>query len=242
MKCKLCPALLLSVIFLAMAAAAQDRPVVPVQANTILVSADGKFESDPDTAQINFNISAQESTAKAAYDRAAAETEQLRSLLRANGIDPKSAEISSYTMQPVYDWKTPKRRIIGYQVGSSVTLKLKDLTKVGPLMQALGEQDFAQGLTLGYLLENMDTAKNKAVADAFQKARAEAASLASVAGRSLGELSYASVDVTEPIRPIPMMAPRAMMANAAPAAAPTEEFTPRRITVTARVNALFGMK
>jgi len=37
-----------------------------------------------------------------------------------------------------------------------------------------------------------------------------------------------------------MMHPIAAMANAAPA--PTEEFTPQNVTVTAHVNALFEMK
>jgi hypothetical protein len=50
------------------------------------------------------------------------------------------------------------------------------------------------------------------------------------------------VDTFENPRPImPRMAhPMAAMANAAPA--PTEEFTPQTVTVTAHVNALFDLK
>jgi NitT/TauT family transport system substrate-binding protein len=58
--------------------------------NTVYVSADGKFESAPDTALIQFNISAQENSPRAAYDRAAQETEQVRQIMRSNGVDPKS--------------------------------------------------------------------------------------------------------------------------------------------------------
>ena len=240
MKRKLFPALLLFSFVISVVALGQDRPA-PLQPNTLQVAADGKFEADPDTALINFNISVQADTAKAAYDRAAQETEQLRSLLRSNGIDPKSAEISGYSTQPVIDWKSPKRRVIGYSVGNHVVLKLKELAKVGPLVQSLGEQDYAQSLSLGYTLDNMEAAKNKAVADAYRKAHDEAASLASVAGRSLGELVYASVDVMEPVRPMPMMmAERAT--SGAVAAPPTAEFNPQKITVSARVNAVFGMK
>jgi hypothetical protein len=59
----------------------------------------------------------------------------------------------------------------------------------------------------------------------------------------LGELSYASVDTFEQVRvvaPLPLMG-RAMGAAVA-APAPTEQFTPQQITVTAHVNALFTMK
>ncbi|MGB2606749.1 MAG: SIMPL domain-containing protein, partial [Candidatus Sulfotelmatobacter sp.] len=66
--------------------------------------------------------------------------------------------------------------------------------------------------------------------------------LARASGRTVGELSYASVDTFENQRiPVPRMA-RAMAAapNAAPA--PAEEFTPQNVTVTAHVNALFNLK
>ena len=70
-----------------------------------------------------------------------------------------------------------------------------------------------------------------------------AETLARASGRTLGELSYASVDTFEnPRLVMPHMA-RAMssMSNAAPPA-PTEEFTPQTVTVTAHVNALFNLK
>jgi hypothetical protein len=54
----------------------------------------------------------------------------------------------------------------------------------------------------------------------------------------LGELSYASVDTFENPR-IGVPRPRAM---AAAAPAPTEEFTPQGVMVTAHVNALFNLK
>ena len=65
--------------------------------------------------------------------------------------------------------------------------------------------------------------------------------LARASGRTLGELSYASVDTFENQRPMPHMA-RAMAANMNAAPAPTEEFTPQTVTVTAHVNVLFNLK
>jgi uncharacterized protein YggE len=95
---------------------------------------------------------------------------------------------------------------------------------------------------LNYTLENMDEAKNKAVEDAYRRARNSAETLARASGRSLGELSYASIDTFEPRVIAPRVArPMAAMANAA-TPAPTEEFAPQTVTVTAHVNALFGLK
>jgi uncharacterized protein YggE len=224
------------------AVAAQDHPAVSAQANTVYVGADGKFEAAPDTAQIQFNVSVQDETSQIAYQRASKNVEQVRQVLRNNGIDPKSATIGFLSVQPVYEWK-PKQRVIGYRVTTDVTLKLKDFSKVGPITQQLADANVSETQTLSYTLENIDEAKNKAVEDAYRRARNSADTLAHAAGRSVGELSYASVDTFENAHfPMPRMAhPMAAMANAAPPA-PTEEFTPQTVTVTAHVNALFTLK
>ena len=229
-------------LFSAIAAFGQEHPAVSAQANTVYVGADGKFDSAPDTAQIQFNVSVQDETSQAAFQRASKNVEQVRQVLRNNGIDPKAATIGFLSVQPVYEWK-PKQRVIGYRVTTDVTLKLKDFAKVGPITQQLADANVSETQTLNYMLENMDEAKNKAVEDAYRRARNSADTLARAAGRSVGELSYASIDTFEnPRMPMPHMA-RAMsaMANAAPPA-PTEEFTPQMVTVTAHVNALFNLK
>jgi len=220
---------------------AQDRPTVAAPANSLYVGADGKYESAPDTALFQFNISVQEESAQKAYQRASQAAEQVRQLLKSNQIEPQSAEIGFFSLQPVYDYRNPKRKLVGYQVNTSVSVKLKDFAKVGPIVSQLSDLDVTQNQTLSYILENPEAAKAHAVEDAYHKAREEALSLARASGRALGELSYASVDVQPTGMPVPMMAARAMHAEAA-VSAPTAEFTPQKITVTAHVNVLFLLK
>jgi len=76
-----------------------------VMVNTVSVGADGKFEAEPDTAVIGFTIATQEPSTQEAYDKASKAGEQVRQALKANGIDPKMAEFSSYTLQPMYDYR-----------------------------------------------------------------------------------------------------------------------------------------
>jgi hypothetical protein len=221
---------------------AQERPTVAAPANSLYVGADGKYESAPDTALFQFNISVQEESAQAAYQRASRAADQVRQLLKSNQIDPQSAEVGFFSLQPVYDYRNPKRKLVGYRVTTSVSLKLKDFAKVGPVVGQLSDLDVTENQTLSYTLENVEAAKARAVEDAYHKAREEALTLARASGRSLGELSYASVDVQQmmPV-PVPMMAARVMRAEAA-APAPTAEFTPQKITITAHINALFLLK
>jgi uncharacterized protein YggE len=230
------------VLMLGIVAAAQSPTFVPTP-NTVFVGADGKFETAPDTAVIQFNISAQADTAKEAYDQAAKQAETTRQVLRANGIDPKAAEVGFFSLNPQYDWKNPKHKVIGYQVSASVTIKLKEFSKIGPITQQLADASISDSQSLSYTLDSTESAKSKAVADAYSRAHASAQSLAAASGRTLGELSYASVDISENVRIVAPMPRRAMpMATAAAAPAPTEEFSPQNVTVTAHVNAMFELK
>jgi uncharacterized protein YggE len=114
--------------------------------------------------------------------------------------------------------------------------------KIGALTEQLANIEDAQNQTLSYTLEDVEQAKAKATEDALKKARNQAAVVATTGGRALGDLLFASVDVSQPIiipmRAQPVMA-RAMGAEAAP---PTSEFTPQTVTITAHVNAMFGLK
>ncbi len=234
--------ILSAIFFLSAGVVAQEHPAVTAQANTVYVGADGKFEAAPDTAQIQMNIAVQDDSPQSAYQRASKSVDQVRQVLRSNGLDPKVATVGFFSVQPMYEWK-PKQRVIGYRVTTDVTLKLKDFSKIGPITQQLADANVSETQTLNYILENMDDAKNHAVEDAYRRARNSAETVARASGRSLAELSYASVDTFEnPRIPMPRMARAMAAAPNAAAPAPTEDFTPQTVTVTAHVNALFNLK
>ena len=239
----LVPVALALLVFPALAAA-QATPTVTAQMNTVFVGADGRFEAAPDTALVQFNIAVQEEQSQDAYQHASKAAEQVRQILRANGLEPKSAEVGFLQIQPVYDWRA-KRKLVGYRVSTAVRLKLKDFSKISPILEQLSAMDYTEGLSLSYTLDNLDAAKVKAVEDAYRRAREEAQAVASAGGRTLGEVSYASVDTYEQVRILTAPAPspmtmRAAGAEAAPA--PTAEFSPQQIVVTAHVNAMFALK
>jgi uncharacterized protein len=223
--------------------AAQDQTGVPLQQNAVIVGADGEFESAPDTAIINFMLSAQESDSQAAFARASRAADRVREVLRSNGIDPKTAELSQYNLQPVYDYKSPKRRIVGYTVSTNVTIKLRDFKKIAPLLQGFSAIEETENQGLSYSLEQIEDAKSKAVNNAYQRARIYAQALAQASGRALGDMTSANIDIREIGRPIPMMARgMAMKAEAAPMPGPTEEFGEQKIKIMAHVTASFGLK
>ncbi|MGH9565066.1 MAG: SIMPL domain-containing protein, partial [Candidatus Angelobacter sp.] len=153
-------------------------------------------------------------------------------------------QIGFYAVQPMYDWKKPKRKIVGYSVDTSVTLKLRNFSKIGPLTEELANITAAQNQSLSYDLEDMEQAKSKAAEDALKKARSQANAIAITGGRTLGELLFASSEVNQPVVMPMELGRQPMMARSATAenAPPTAEFSPQTITITAHVNALFALK
>src|SRR2546430_7761632 len=201
------------ILLLAVPLSAQEHPTVTAQPNTVYVGADGKFEAPPDTAVIQFNVSVQENTAQAAFQHASKDVDQVRQVLHANGIEPKAANVGFLSVQPVYDWRNPKQKVVGYRVTTDVSLKLKDFSKVGSITEQLANANVSESQSLSYTIDNMDDAKNKAVEDAYRRARASAEAIAHTSNRTLGELSYASVDTFEnPRPPMPRMAHAMAMA------------------------------
>ncbi|HEY1527962.1 MAG TPA: SIMPL domain-containing protein [Candidatus Angelobacter sp.] len=214
-----------------------------IQINTIYAGADGKFEAAPDTAVLRMDIASQQDTSRAAYDHAAIAVDHVRQVLKSNGIDLKSAQFGTYQMQPMYDWKNPKHKVIAYRVTSDVTLKMRDFTKIGVLTEQLADIEDTQNQSVTYTLEDIEQAKAKASEDALKKARNQAAAVATAGGRTLGELLYASVDVNQ-ANIVPVFAQAAMARSAAPMATPPPmaDFTPQTVTINAHVNALFSLK
>jgi uncharacterized protein YggE len=224
-----------------MAAAQTSTPTVLV--NTIYAGADGRFEAAPDTAVLRLDVAAQQDTSRAAYDKAAAAAESVRQVLRSNGIDPKAAQVGFYQVQPIYDWKNPKHKVIAFRVTTNITLKLHDFSKIGPLTDQMADIEDTQNQSLNYILEDIEQAKAKAGEDAIRKARNQANAVATAGGRTLGELLYASVDVNQQVVAVPMMQQRSMLSAAgAQPPPPTAEFTPQMVTINAHVNAMFALK
>ena len=237
MKCAM-----LFLLLLSLAAFGQETRVAYIP-NSISVGADGEFESPPDTAVVTCAISAQEKSSQAAFESASRLAEQLRQALRSAGVDPKTAELSRYSLYPVFDYRNPKQKVIAYRVGTSVAIKLKDFSKIASVTEALAGLDGVTGQNMTYDLEEIDAAKQKAIDKAFAKARTYAETLSKASSKQLGTLVSASVDTQQaiPVMPYARIGMVAMEANAK-APPPTEDFQANKIKVTAHVNAVFALQ
>ena len=104
--------------------------------HTIAVTGSGKVTVVPDLATISLGVLIERNTAKAAREAAAESMTKVIAAVKALGIDDKDIASSSISLQPVYDYNSngSNPHIRGYQLQNTVTITVRDLDKLGDVL------------------------------------------------------------------------------------------------------------
>jgi uncharacterized protein len=179
----------LALLALPLTAQAPHPDAVP----TLIVSGSGQARVAPDEAHVRLGVLAQAPTARAVQDQVNRTANAVLDAIRKVGIPAEDIQTSGLSLSPLYsqirqgnDNQPP--RITGYQANNTVTVRVNDLAKVGPVIDAgLGAgSNTLEGVDFG--LRNDEAARAQALADAARTARAKAETLAKALGVRLGEL------------------------------------------------------
>ena len=168
------------------AMAAEDGP-------RIVVTGSGEYAVVPDMATITLSILREGETARAALDAANEATAAVLAALKEEGIAERDLRTSGFSVQPDYVYPQPNApaeppRISGYRVTNSVTARVRELGKVGAVIDRAVTLGVNQGGDI--VFGNADPKPSLAQARklAVEDARARAEVLAEAAGVSLGSV------------------------------------------------------
>jgi uncharacterized protein YggE len=181
------------------------------------VTGQGQISLAPDTAFVTLGVETTGKTVADAQRQIRLAMNKVVERLRALQIEQERIQTASFTVSPQYK-PAPKRadgpvgppEIIGYVVANTLTVEVRNLEKVGPVIEeslAAGANQF-QGLH--WALRDERQAKLEALKQAASKARDKAAVLSEALKVRLVRLLSASED-SHVVRPVPKMA-RSMMA------------------------------
>lgn len=206
------PAALGALLVLAMppgANAAMDRPFPLVS-----VLGEATVTAAPDLAVVTAGVTSEAKTPREASEANSRIMTVVITAARQAGIAEKDVRTTRYNIAPVHSQRRDgPPQLTGYRVSNHVELKLRDLAKVGEVLDALvaagatniGGVDF----TIAEPAKLLDEARQRAFADARRKAEL----YAKAAGAQLGRTVSIAEDADVVGRPAPM---RAAMAAAAP--------------------------
>jgi hypothetical protein len=220
-------------------ALAQTVPMLPD--GTILeVSATGKTTRVPDIATISAGVVTQSQTAAQALSGNAEQMAKVLAALKAAGVQPRDIATSSVSLQPQYRYENNQPPVItGYQASNNVSIRFRDVTKAGKILDTLVAQGANQINGPNLSIDQPDAALDEARADAVKRARARADLYAKAAGLSVSRILSISENGEQAGEPRP---PIAYMARAKAAPAADTEIAPGEADVTVTIAVRFLLK
>ena len=159
-------------------------------AGGISVSGLGTAVAAPDIATLRLGVSTLGDTARGARDDAAARMTDLIDSLKDNGIADKDYHTSQFSIDPEIDFRPNGKQVIrGYRVTSTLSVTVRDLDRVGEVIDdavdAVGDPIRVQGVS--FSIEEPGDLQSEARAQAMADAKAKAEELAKLAGVGLGK-------------------------------------------------------
>ncbi|HRF08474.1 MAG TPA: SIMPL domain-containing protein [Xanthobacteraceae bacterium] len=221
--------------FFAHAASAQT-PAAQTRVPTLNLTGEGSAEASPELAVVQIGVAV---TGKVAKDALAENSRLLAAALNAakeQGIEARDLQTSGLSLRPdiVRAEKWPHREVIGYQVNNVVTMRVRDISKLGALLDRLVVLGINDIRNINFSVTNpaplIEQARTAAIKDAISKAEkyAEAANLRIVRVLTINE---SGVEVPA-VRPM-------VLTRAASAPRPEVPIEAGEIVYRARVNVEF---
>lgn len=188
--------LFLAVLVVSRAIDIKDKVQNPVARSTISVSDKGTIYTKPDLALDYFSVITEAKTVAEALSQ---NTEKMNAVIdgvKKIGVEEKDLKTINFSIYPRYEWPSQndpyqgERILAGYEITQSLEVKIRNLEKVGEIIQAATGAGANESGSLQFQIENQDEIKNQARAEAIKKAKAKAKDLASQLGVGLGKIMY----------------------------------------------------
>ena len=211
----------------------------PTVERTLNVSGSGIAYLSPNIAYVNIGVHTENQNATEAVGANNSQAQKVINAIKKLGVAEKDIQTTNFSInpQPKYDSQGQPTGEINYSVDNVVRVTVRDLTKVGDLLDA----SVAAGANSinGIQFDVVDRAQalSSARQAAVQSAQAKAKELAKAAGVTLGDVQ--TITEYSGNYPTPLLntsaAPMAMEAAAAPV-------SPGQMTVTVEVNVVYEIK
>ena len=209
------------------------------QAQGISVTGTGEASGGPDLALLTLGVSSEEKSVKEAREKAAGAMEAVLKSLKDKGVEEKDIQTRQLSIEPQFDYGDGRQELRGFRVTNIVSAKLRDLDKVGEVIDGAAEAggDLIQVQGLSFTIEEPDDLRAQAREEAVNEARAKAERLAELAGVKLGKpISISEEGFFQPPMPF-AAAPLAREAEAV-----ETPIQPGELEVSVSVSVLFAIE
>lgn len=169
---------------------AQEHAMGAEQVPALHVSADAEVQVAPDRARLSVSVETRGRTSQQAGAENARIQAAVLDALRRQGIAPAQLQTRAIQVMPEYQYPREGGRptVTGYAARNEVVVEVRDLARIGGLIDAALAQGATNVSGPQYSLANPDSARREALDSAVKKALADARVMAQAAGLRVGRL------------------------------------------------------
>ena len=176
----------------------------------VWVNGVGTVVTKPDIAILSLGVEAKSATVSKARNQAAVAMNAIVEFLIAKGVADRDIRTESFNISPQYSYqdkvdsygnRTNQRVLTGYQVVNTASVKVRNLSKIGALLDGAVKagRDLVRVNGIRFSVDDPDPLKVQARKLAVQQAVQKAEELTKNAGVTLGRLVYISESSSTPI-------------------------------------------
>lgn len=173
----------------------------PIERHTIVVNAEHKVVAVPDVATVSIGLTSRSAKVSEAQAENTKRFNDIVAAVQTRGVSDADVKTDRYSIYQDYEYTQAGRRLLGYVVSQGVTIKMRDLSKVGEILDAVGQLGANEVGGLQFSVDNQDTYVASARTEAIKEAHAKARQLAKEAGFTLGKLVSFSEGSSQPPMP-----------------------------------------
>ncbi len=174
------------------------RPGSVAEPTGISVMAQGEASADPDLAMITIGVETRDAEARLAAQKNDTQMAKVLGALQAMGVADEDVRTVDYSIRAEIDWESREQRVLGYVVNNSVLVKMRDMAKVGDVLDAVTAAGANNVYGIQFSFDDPAPLREEARAQAMSRAREKAQALAQLAGVRLGKPRYINESFVEP--------------------------------------------
>jgi len=182
--------------------------------SSVIVCGTAVRSVQPDRATVSLGISQVSADAATAMNEIATRSQLLEALVGELGFDRTAWITDGVRVAEEWQWQHDSNVLVGYRATSGITVTVRTLDLVGPLLQRAVTTCGATIRSLQWHVDDDNPVRIELLGDAARDARTRAGAYAMALGLQVGNvevISESPIDVGRP--PTEMMAARAMKAE-----------------------------
>jgi hypothetical protein len=159
--------------------------------NLMTVSGTSEVYAKPDLALATFSVVSEAKTVAQAMTDNTGKMNAVIAFVKGQGVEEKDLKTTNFNIYPRYEYRdsgtcsiyssycpSGERVLVGYEVNQSLQVKMRDLTKIGAIVQGATTAGANQMSDLQFTMDNEDALKDQARTQAIAEAKAKAKTLA----------------------------------------------------------------